>query len=132
MTDQGALFGQGMSFPPRVGPDGHIVWSVGEENVRESIRLILMTEPRERLSLPEFGAGLARYLFEPNDTATRFLIQERIRETVARWEPRVRVESVAVEAQPQDPEAVLATLVFRMVATGRLERLTISVSLGAT
>jgi phage baseplate assembly protein W len=71
-------------------------------------------------------------LFEPNDTATRFLIQERIRETVTRWEPRVRVDSVTVEPQPQDPEAVLATLVFRMVATGRLERLTVSVSLGVT
>ena len=131
MSDEGALFGRGMSFPPRVGTDGHIAWSAGEDNVRESIRVILMTEPRERLGLPEFGAGLGRFLFEPNDTATRFLIQERIGETVARWEPRVRVESVTVEAQPRDPQAVRATLVFRMVATGRVERLTASVSLGA-
>ena len=55
-----------MSFPPRVGPDGRVAWSEGEVNVREAIRIILMTEPRERLRLPEFGGGLSRFLFEPN------------------------------------------------------------------
>lgn len=126
------LYGRGMSFPPRVGTDGHVAWSEGDENVRESIRVILMTEQRERLQLPEFGAGLARFLFEPNTAATRFLIQERIGETLARWEPRVRVESVLVEADPADDDAALATIVYRLVATQQRERLTLSVSLGAT
>ncbi len=39
------LFGQGLGFPPRVGADGRLVWSGGEDNVRESIRIILLTEP---------------------------------------------------------------------------------------
>ena len=55
--DAGRLFGRGISFPPRVGPDGRVAWSEGEVNVREAIRIILMTEPRERLRLPEFGGG---------------------------------------------------------------------------
>ncbi|HKG94969.1 MAG TPA: hypothetical protein VKA84_23840, partial [Gemmatimonadaceae bacterium] len=58
--DPGALFGRGIAFPPRVGPDGRLAWSAGEANVRESIRVILMTDERERLRLPEFGGGLAR------------------------------------------------------------------------
>src|SRR5258707_2829125 len=49
-------------FPPRVGPEGRIAWSAGEDNVRESIRIILMTDERERLRLPEFGGGLTRTL----------------------------------------------------------------------
>ena len=32
--------------------------STGIENVRQSIRLILQTEPLERIMLPEFGGGL--------------------------------------------------------------------------
>lgn len=132
MSDEGRLFGRGMGFPPRVGPGGHVVWSEGEDNVRESIRVILMTEPDERLRLPEFGAGLSRYLFEPNNAATRLLIQDRIGEALTRWEPRVRVESVSVDAHPQEADAALATIVYRLVATQRSERLTLSVSLGAT
>ena len=53
---------KGMAFPPRVGADGRVAWSEGEANVREAMRVILMTEPGERLRLPEFGAGLARFL----------------------------------------------------------------------
>lgn len=127
-----SLYGKGMRFPPRVGADGHVAWSEGENNVRESIRVILMTEQAERLQRPEFGAGLGRFLFEPNTTATRFLIQERIADAVGRWESRVRVESVTVEADPADPEAALATIVYRLVATQQRERITLSVSLGAT
>ena len=130
--DAASLYGKGMSFPPRVGPDGHVAWSQGEDNVRESIRVILMTEPRERLQLAEFGAGLSRFLFEPNTAATRFLIQERIRDTLARWEPRLRVESVLVDPDPDDGQAALATIVYRLVATQQRERLTLSVSLAST
>ena len=46
MSDAGDLFGRGISFPPRVGADGRIVWSEGEQNMRESIRVILMTNLR--------------------------------------------------------------------------------------
>ena len=47
--DQGRLFGRGISFPPRVGRDGRLAWSEGEQNVREAIRVILMTEEQEQL-----------------------------------------------------------------------------------
>jgi len=55
--DPGKILGRGISFPPRVGADGRIEWSVGEANVRESIRIILLTEQRERVRLAEFGGG---------------------------------------------------------------------------
>ena len=35
--DAARLFGQGISFPPRVGADGRFTWSVGEDNIREAI-----------------------------------------------------------------------------------------------
>src|SRR3712207_3292490 len=92
------LFGQGLSFAPRVGADGRLAWSVGEDNVRESIRLILLTEPGERLMREEFGCGLRRFLFEPNTVTTRELIRQRIVQAIGRWEPRVAVEEVRVEA----------------------------------
>lgn len=117
------LFGQGLSFPPRVGADGRLVWSVGEQNVRESIRLILLTEPGERLMREGFGCGLRRYLFEPNTVATRQLIHDRILETIGRWEPRVRVQTVTVEADPDNPRLVAITILFRLIATGALEQL---------
>ena len=57
------LLGQGLSFPPRIGADGRLAWSAGEDNVRESIRIILMTEQGERIMRETFGCSLRQYLF---------------------------------------------------------------------
>ncbi len=88
-----------------------------------------MTEERERLRLPEFGGGLSRYLFEPNTATTRQLIRDRIQRALTEWEPRIRVESVAVDPDPDDPEAAIATISYRLVATRTLERVSLSVGL---
>jgi phage baseplate assembly protein W len=127
----GLLFGRGISFPPRVGPDGRVSWSEGEVNVRESIRIILMTEQPERLRSPDFGGSLGRFLFEPNTVTTRRLIEDRITKELARWEPRVRVESVTVEEDASDPQAAIATITYQLVATGAQERVSLSVTLAA-
>jgi len=126
--DNRRIFGQGMAFPPRVGPDGRMAWSVGEANVHESIRIILSTEPGERLRLPAFGAGLRRFLFEPNTLATHTLIKQAIGEALKRWEPRIQLESVEVTADSQDTESAIATLTYRLVATQVQERLSVAVS----
>ena len=82
--DSARVYGRGMAFPPRVGADGRIAWSEGEPNVREAIRIVLSTEPGERLRLPAFGAGLRRFLFEPNTLATHTLIRQTIAEALKR------------------------------------------------
>ncbi|MDH5264561.1 MAG: GPW/gp25 family protein, partial [Betaproteobacteria bacterium] len=126
-TDPGRIFGRGIAFPPRVGADGRVAWSEGEANVRESIRIILLTQPRERLRLPAFGAGLRSCLFEPNNPATRQRLREAIEEAISRWEPRASVEAVVVEPDPADPEAALASITYRLVATRSLERVSVSI-----
>jgi phage baseplate assembly protein W len=114
--DAGRLFGQGLSFPPRVGADGRLAWSVGEDHVRESIRVILLTEPGERLMREDLGCGLRQFLFEPNTVTTRQLIHERIKDAIGRWEPRVALEAVEVEPDPDNPRLVAITILFRLVA----------------
>jgi phage baseplate assembly protein W len=126
------VLGRGISFPPRVGADGRVVWSEGEANVRDSIRVILMTDQRERLRLPSFGGGLGRFLFEPNTVTTRHLIQDRIVRALSQWEPRILVESVdVVEADPSDPRTAIATINYKLVATQGRERVSLSVAVGA-
>jgi phage baseplate assembly protein W len=128
--DAGRILGRGIGFPVRVGADGRVGWSVGEQNVRESVEIVLRTELRERLRLPDFGGGLERFLFEPNTTTTRRQIQDRIVKALAIWEPRISVESVAVDADPDDQEAAIATVLYRLVATQAQERVSLTVLLG--
>jgi phage baseplate assembly protein W len=130
-ADSGQLFGRGIGFPPRITSDGRLAWSSGEQNVRESIRIILLTAERERLRLPDFGGGLSRFLFEPNTSTTRQVIGDRIERALTEWEPRIRVESVTVEPDPKDSEAAIATITYRLVATRVLERVSLNIALTA-
>jgi phage baseplate assembly protein W len=125
--DDGSIYGRGIAFPPRVGTDGRLAWSSGEENIRESIRVILLTNPGERMRLPEFGAGLQPLLFEPNTTARHRQLRDRIERALSRWEPRIALQAVNVEADPGDPEAAIVTLEYELVATRSRERVTFNV-----
>jgi phage baseplate assembly protein W len=128
-ADPGRVLGRGVAFPPRVGADGRVAWSVGEANIREAIRIVLLTEPGERLRLDEFGGGLPALLFEPNITTARHLLAERIRRAVTEWEPRVRVRSVEVEQDPADRESAVATVTYELVATGAVAGVAVPVAL---
>ena len=126
-----SVFGKGLSFPPRVGADGRMVWSEGEQGIRESITVILKTEPGERVGLTEFGAGLGRHLFEPNNATTHARMEDSIKQVLGQWEPRITVESVEIAADEGDNEAAIATITYRLVATAARERITVGIPLAA-
>jgi phage baseplate assembly protein W len=126
--DSGQLYGKGLGFPPRVGADGRVVWSAGEANVRESIRIILMTELGERLRLPGFGGGLRRFLFEPNTVSTRHLMSERIKKTLTEWEPRISVEDVSVEPDSGDDQSAVAVIKYNLIATQAREQISMNIN----
>ncbi|MDQ3179414.1 MAG: GPW/gp25 family protein [Acidobacteriota bacterium] len=132
MSNVGKIFGKGISFPPRISADGRVVWSEGETNIRESIKVILLTELGERLHLPDFGGGLNRFLFEPNTATTRQLIRDRITKALAQWEARIVVQSVSVEPDAQDLQAAIATINYQLVATQVSERVSLTVTLGGS
>jgi Bacteriophage baseplate protein W len=127
--DPGTLFGSGIGFPPRVGSDGRVAWSMGEANVRESIRIILLTEPGERLMRPGFGGQLRSFLFQPNTVATRRLVKEQIERALKQWEPRITLQSVTVEADEDDAQSAVATIHYRLVATQSADQIRLLVPL---
>lgn len=129
-SDEGTLFGRGIAFPPQVDADGRFAWSEGADNVRQSIRVILLTEPRERVMLPEFGGGLRRFLFQPNTPATHRLIEESITLALGRSEPRIRLDGVDVSEDPDDDRAAIADIRYTLIATRSSEQIKLRVTLG--
>jgi phage baseplate assembly protein W len=127
--DEGRIFGRGISFPPRVGADGRVAWSGGPDNIREMIRVVLLTDPGERVQLPDFGGRLRALLFEPNTVATRRLVQEQIERALQLWEPRITVRAVTVDEDADDPRAAVAVIDYQLVASQSAEQLTLRVPL---
>jgi phage baseplate assembly protein W len=131
MLDDGKLFGRGINFPPRITENGRWAWSSGSENIRQSIKIILQTEPLERLMLPSFGSGLKKMLFQPNTVETHSLIEELITRALSRWERRIKVSSVEVVADPVDQNTAWITLRYKLVASQTAEQMQLKVQLNA-
>lgn len=129
MFDEGKLYGRSISFPPRIGPNGRFAWSTGADNIRESIQVILLTEAKERVLLPTFGGGLQSYLYEPNTVATHRLIQERITQSLGRWEPRISLDAVEVKPHATELQTAVITIRYRLIATNTPDQLSLTIKL---
>jgi len=118
-----ALLGRGISMPLAPDVGGRMSMASGPEKVRQSIFIILDTEPGERVMLPEFGCGLRRYLMQPNNAATRSQIERDVGDALRRWEPRIEVSQVDVTPDDGDPSLVLIEIRYAHVFSGRRDSL---------
>ena len=127
--DEGQIFGRGMAFPPHLDATGQWATSVGAQNVRESIQILLLTRLGERLMYPSYGSSLRTYLFAPNNPATRKSIEDEITRALQQWEPRITVDSLLVAADPSDAQAAIATIQYRLVANQLANQITLTLQL---
>jgi uncharacterized protein len=89
------VLGQGIAFPLQL-LGGQVGMNAYDSQVRQSIGLILGTGVGERVMRPEFGGNLDRLAFEPMSSVTLTYVQQQVRETLIRFEPRIEVIDVTV------------------------------------
>jgi len=68
-----------------------------EEVVKQNLKMILLTNPGEKIMDPDFGVGLYRYLFEHNGPSTHNLIETRAAEQIAYYYPYVEIKSFNIQ-----------------------------------
>jgi uncharacterized protein len=120
---QKAFLGVGWNFPPRTDPSGALALAEYEEDVRQAIRIILGTNPGERVMRPDFGAGLNDFVFEPISTTTMHQLQTRVQEALVQWEPRIDVQQVNVTVEPVLRSLLLIDIRYQVRATNTLANL---------
>ena len=91
-----AFIGQGLSFPLKTTASGSIALVGADQELKESIRLILGTAYGERPMRPEFGCGIHDLVFAPANSTTAGQAAYEVRRSLSRWEPRIDVEDVNV------------------------------------
>lgn len=111
--------------------EGRLTYPSLEESVRQSIKIILQTQPGERLMRPGYGGGLERYLYEPNTLTTRRRIADLITQSIGRWEPRALLDRVDVWEVEQRPDTVRIEIVYRLRRTNQSQQMGITLELEA-
>jgi phage baseplate assembly protein W len=99
---QKAFLGRGWAMPVQLDPrTGTIAISEYEEDIRQSIRLIVETAPGERVMRPDFGCGIHELVFQSPDAQTLNRVQSVVQDALRKFEARIEVNGVTVRYEPQ-------------------------------
>lgn len=79
-----------LSFDPS---DGYTLNKEFKEMIKQNLKMLILTNPGERIMLPDFGVGLRRYLFEPN-IETKAQIEARIESQIAEYMPFIELDEI--------------------------------------
>jgi len=106
-TGDRTFLGTGWSFPPSFDPHTRAAVMVSrEEDISQSLYILLSTVPGERVMHPTFGCGLKQMVFEHMNESTITEIRDIVRRAVLFFEPRITLDHVEVDTAGM-PEGVL-------------------------
>jgi len=92
-----SFLGTGWSFPPAFDAvSGTVVLVSDEEDIRESLNILLSTSLGERVMQPRYGCNLEDYLFEPLNSTTVGFIKNLVSNAILFYEPRIVAEEITV------------------------------------
>lgn len=111
------IIGRGWHFPPMLDERGTVALTSDDDEIEQSIQIILSTAPGQRVMRPEFGCRIHELVFAPNSPATAGLASRYVREALGRWEPRVEVQRVGVEPDASSPACLSISVEYRVAAT---------------
>lgn len=117
MTQLSDIIGSGWRFPPNVDGRGGIALVSREQEIEEAIEIILSTPKGQRIMRPEFGCRIHELIFAPMNAGTAAAVSHHVKEALGWWEPRIDVEDVTVEADPNNQSCLLIYISYRIRAT---------------
>lgn len=124
-----SFLGIGWSFPVAEN-SGQTEMAQYEEDVRQAVLIVLLTNPGERMMRPTFGAGLNEFLFEPINSTTMATVAQRVEDSLIDWEPRIDVISVSVTPDSKNVATLLIDIQYRVRATNNVGNLVYPFYLG--
>jgi phage baseplate assembly protein W len=93
-----------------------------EEDIRESLIILLTTIAGERILRPDYGAGLENMVFEPLSVTTSTMISNQMKRSILFHEPRVKVENINLESDNFNG-FITITIEFTIISTNRRSNL---------
>lgn len=97
-----------------IHPEKHdLARHVNEYAVNEALKNLILTSKGERFFNANFGADIRKLLFEPMSPIVMDMLNTLIRDAISAFEPRVTVDTVQVDATP-DENSVVITIVYTL------------------
>ena len=101
-----------IQFPFQDDPEGKFLKMNTNSKlaIKADLVHLLLTNKGERLYLPEFGANLRQYLFEPNDQTSSNAIKNEINEAIKKFLPNLQVTELTVTPSTENQHTVIVRI----------------------
>lgn len=123
MTDENSFLGTGAKFPFEIDKaTGRIKTVSGNQSVKESIYIILMTGLTERLTRPDFGTNIMGYAFMSTGPTTMSMMQRDLCQAILAQEPRISDVDIDMQLSNSN-EYMLINIDYVVAATNSRDNL---------
>ena len=118
--DRKDFLGRGWAFPVEPDPrTGRVAGVEHEDDIRQSIRIILETAPGERVMRPNFGCGIHELVFTAVDSTAIQLIRSTVDESLRRCEARIDVLAINIDEEATLDGHLLVEIEYRVRKTNQ-------------
>ena len=92
------FLGRGWAFPPSFNSNsGTVEMSKAEQDIKESLHILLSTTLGERVMQPKYGCNLNAYVFDALDNTTQTMLKDLVETAIIYHEPRIDVDKISIQ-----------------------------------
>ena len=113
-----SFLGTGWAFPPTFTGSTNVAAMVNdEEDIHQSLRILLSTIPGERVHKPKFGCGIHKMVYEKMNSSTETLFKHTIEKAILLFEPRITLNEVKFDFSNEEEGKLLILLEYTVRLT---------------
>lgn len=112
------FLGKGWGFPPTFNKgDRSLEMVSGEDDIRQSLGILLSTTLGERTIRPDFGCRLDEYLFQPISPNITTLVKKMVQKAIIKHESRIELLALNLNTEQEAEGILLLELEYLISAT---------------
>tara|TARA_Y100000310_G_C20111705_1_gene547418 strand:- start:91 stop:459 length:369 start_codon:yes stop_codon:yes gene_type:complete len=103
----------GVALPlQRDSADGFVMIKTIKTLIKQNLKMLLLTNPGERVMAPSFGVGIKQYLFQNFGHSTPADIENKIREQVKIYMPAINIQEISFGRTDPDSNTLGFSIVY--------------------
>ena len=111
------ITGTGWQFPIIPDARGRLRYSSGGENIEQSLRILLLTNLRERVMRNYYGTSARDQIFTPGSEKGLRLLERSVSSAIRDFEPRIGVLNLRAETDPRNTAFVNVEIEYMIRST---------------
>jgi uncharacterized protein len=124
MEERKDFLGRGWAMPVDIDQRTGLVASVEyEDDIRQSILIILETARGERVMRSDFGCGIHELVFEAVDSKTLQRIRSEVEDALRRYEARIEVLGITIDEDATSEGVLMIELEYQVRRTNQIGNL---------